>query len=33
MGLYDPVTQDRLQPIGATVDQDRRVTIGEIEVK
>ena len=33
MGLYDPITQDRLQPTGANVDQDRRVLLGEIEVK
>jgi hypothetical protein len=32
MGLYDPVTFDRLEPIGTGVDQDRRVSLGEIEV-
>jgi hypothetical protein len=33
MGLYDPVTLDRLSPTGANVDADNRVWIGDIEVK
>jgi hypothetical protein len=33
MGLYDPVTLDRLSPAGANVDADNRVWIGDIEVK
>jgi hypothetical protein len=33
IGLYDPVTLDRLQPAGAAADQDRRVHIGDIEVQ
>jgi hypothetical protein len=33
MGLYDPITLDRLEPSGAAADQDRRVRIGDIEVR
>ncbi len=33
MGLYDPVSLERLEPLGAGADQDRRLFIGEIEVK
>jgi hypothetical protein len=32
MGLYDPITLDRLEPVGTAADQDRRVSLGEIEV-
>lgn len=33
MGLYDPVSQDRLPASGVHVDDDQRVLIGEVEVK
>lgn len=33
MGLYDPVTSERLDVIGAGADADRRLPLGRIEVK
>ncbi len=33
MGLYNPNSQERLQPVGANVDSDNRLLIGQIEVK
>ncbi len=33
MGLYNPDSQQRLQPTGSTVDQNQQVSLGEIEVK
>jgi len=33
MGLYDPATLDRFGALGASVEVDNRVLLGEIEVR